>query len=491
MKHPTILLVGLLVGSTRCASVELREEADPAAVVPIRAGTVRVTGGVVFPDGSDAAGLPIGVRQLPAGGWTVIGRTGADGSYEVSVPRGSEVTVLAWITKPGGFVVGSESDGEATVDFEAERPCDVEFAFRRGDEAASGTVSIARDNESTSYAVVDASHSATVRVPCAWRHIRVSGSAGVWEADQADLSSSAGPVQVDLTPSRAVRVVVTDSQSRPLAGRTVSAAGGGISQTDDAGRAAAHLTKGRPDAVIVVESAAGVLLASSRIEMGARANGGAPSSKTMEFGLGTWTEIDGELQVSVVVPEFRRVELVCEGLDASACVGAGVRCGVAGMLESLPWIFPRCSRTPDVWPSGPVEGMAGEGRLMCVCPTHGAVLDAGGRTIPFADEATRVTLDVRAVRGGVRGQVVPTHPCGVQGKRKYDRGLLSFALGTGAVSAQRKTTCDATGTFALDHLEPGEWTIEVSAQDGRKTTKTVTVGHEVVDLGPIGWVAVE
>ena len=140
--------------------------------------------------------------------------------------------------------------------------------------------------------------------------------------------------------------------------------------------------------------------------------------------------------------------------------------------------------------------------MICLCPASDASLSDGGKWLNVPPGAGRVIADLSSITGGIEGHVDGDVPCRVEAKLKDTPSLSRTLLLNEPVLTRRVARCGSEGRFFLDHLEPGEWTIEVkvngrnvvqgsgtgSVAGGRPhNTRTVQVDREVVRVGAVEW----
>jgi 5-hydroxyisourate hydrolase-like protein (transthyretin family) len=168
-----------------------------------------------------------------------------------------------------------------------------------------------------------------------------------------------------------------------------------------------------------------------------------------------------EVEHDVVVQPIHLVEVRCEGLEDD----------------------PTCAWVPLIQctsPGLPVGTLCQErgGRVTCRCPLGEAAVRGGGQAVLIGAEDDIAWLDFRD-EGGLSGRLlVEGEPsvCTLSATRGLGIGLSGLSL--------RLASCGQDGVFELSNLEPGLWTLEITAAGVKKSVGPlqVTGREELGDL---------
>lgn len=136
--------------------------------------------------------------------------------------------------------------------------------------------------------------------------------------------------------------------------------------------------------------------------------------------------------------------------------------------------------------------------LKCNCPAEAdLVVSGGGVAVTVGAEDEIAWLDFRGLQGGVSGRVEGASRC----VARATRGSEWLRVATGRALVKRTAYCDEEGSFEIQRLPPGAWTVSVTRLDDidpsgslfgkgsflRADSESVDVdiAQELVDVGVI------
>jgi hypothetical protein len=419
---------------------------------------------VVQSDGIPAVGVPLGALLGCDDWYTLLGRTGEDGSYAFELPYPARFTVLNIHTEPTEVFVSPSS---GPVDFEVLAPCSLEVTVSNPDDTPLEGAGVSLAYAEHPLATTDASgHAILPFVPCGSVDLQVvrNGELLLHYAGPAE----EGKVALSILPSVLVSGTITSTEGNPIPYASVQLFGDGIPH---------YLLRTRADAqgdyAIHVPPGAGRLLLT--VSPLGRPKVSASFTSSVSAG--------ARVRQDLVVPASRTVTIGCAGLDRDLCTTVN--------LSDLD-----CKPASGTWPSPPSvihEGACSMDersgplpRMICACPLGDAVLSGGGKKIRVPADAQWTWLDFRGSGGGVRGRLARPDGSPVVGCEVYvleEVGPKITWLFSGPGPPIRRASTDTEGRFEILGVPDGPW-LMVSHCEGM-TKQTVEVSGQVVDLGEV------
>jgi hypothetical protein len=177
----------------------------------------------------------------------------------------------------------------------------------------------------------------------------------------------------------------------------------------------------------------------------------------------------------VTLQPARRVEVRCAGAVDDRC-------------QLVPWSRPADAPDAEATPCALVGSLG----AVCDVPAQGdAVLLGGGRATLLPASREVGWIDLRALRGGIKGQLTapdgaPPTACVWRATRSI--GWLDDLRAASSPDSARTRVLSGRcrdGRFEATALSPGGWTVEVYVPGERRLTREVTVADSVVDLGAL------
>ncbi|MCP4809047.1 MAG: hypothetical protein GY913_13480 [Proteobacteria bacterium] len=420
--------------------VERRHETVITRTTPTTVGLISISGVVVYEDGSPAEGITVdfdGPNDVET-----LTETGPDGTFAVEVE--GPVEVEPHVASQPDDVPISQDTTDLRFVIPQVCPLTVLVVDPKGepvDGEADAKVNTAIGWSGRKYRDIEDGAAEFEALSCGIARVsaEVEGYPTATRDDVDTLTTQ--EVTLQLVDGVWLEGVVTDLDGLPLDEVDIDAA-------DDSTMTGSDGTYG-------------MLIDPDRLNLVTADKDGYESDTTV---LRVSKDDDEAFQDFVLAPD-RAVTVYCAGLENDSCQDLGL------VMCTHPWV-----------PFGePCDTKADP--VSCRCPEGVSAIRASGEAVRVEPEDTEAWLDFR-YDGAIIGRVlVDGEPAGCMATAVFIPVKQSDLL-TG-ISGVRAQDCDPEGRFQFIGLREGQWMVDITAGNTKRSAGTSQIRDQVVDLGDI------